>query len=121
MITRPVALLTGLTLLAAVGTAQAHQESRYVVQPANLAGTVTVWGGSHGPSGWAGSLSLGAPLAIGTAVVPVAAVPPPHWHGPRCGHVYQTVVHEYAQPWRADYGKGRKHHRGRGHGHGHHH
>jgi len=120
MNTRHVALLTGLVLLAAAGTARAHQEGRYVVRPANLSGSVTLWSGSHGPGGWAGSFSFGAPVVLGAAVLPVAAVPPPHWHEPRCRHGYHTAVHEYARPWHTGYGKGHKHHPGRGRGHGHH-
>lgn len=121
MNTRPIALLTGLVLLAATATALAHEESRYVVRPANLSGSVTVWSGVHAASGWAGTLSFGAPVVVGAPVLPVRAVAAPHWHGPHCGHAYHTVVREYDRPWHAGYAKGPKHHPGRGRGHGHRH
>lgn len=120
MITRHVALLTGLVLLAAVGSARAHEERRYVVAPQNVNGSVTVWSGGHAPTGWVGSLSFGAPVLVGAPVLPVAAVPPPHWHGPLYGPAYHTVVREYARPWHAGYVKRHTHHPGRGRGRGHH-
>lgn len=121
MNTRPTAILTGLILLAAAATAQAHDESRYIVRPTNLSGSVTVWSGSHAPSGWAGTLSFGAPVVVGAPVLPVRAMVAPHGHGPHCQHAYHTVVHEYGRPWKAGYAKGPKHHPGRGHGHAHRH
>jgi hypothetical protein len=114
--TRHVALLTGWVLLAVAGATEAHGEGRYVVRPSNLSGSVTMFGGSHGPAGWAGALTFGAPVVIGAGVLPVAAIPLHYAHGPHCRHAY-AVAPGYGRPW--DYVNGHKHHPGRGHGHGH--
>lgn len=122
MKTRHVALLAGMFLVTVGASAYAHEPGRVELYPANLNGAVTLWGGSHGPSGWAGTLTIGSPIVLGTRYVPVAVLPPSHRHSARSHHVPRHVRHHgYRTAWRDGYAhghkKGYKQDRGRGRGH----
>jgi hypothetical protein len=120
MKTRHVALLTGTLLLAAAGVAQAHPEVGYPAYPSGLSGSVSIWGGSHGTAGWAGSLALGSPAVVGAPLVPVAVLPHRHRYGAHCHHGPRGYArHAYPGAHHTYQAKGRKHGRGHGRGNGH--
>ena len=110
MKTRYLALSVGILLAAAAGTASAHDRGYYPPPPPRVGGSVTLWGGSHGVSGWSGALSLGVPVVLGPAYGPVLAVPA-HRHGSRYHH---GPGRGYAKAYRKGYVKGYS----RGHRHG---
>ena len=106
---KPRRILTAalLTLMVS-GPVLAHDDGRYpYYSNGGWSGAATVYGGSQGISAWSGTLgiSFGYPAAPVPVYLPrVVALPPPHVHGPACGHYY-------AKPWR----KPHKHRHGHGH------
>ena len=122
MITRNVSWLVGALFLVLSGSALAHQPVQPHSYPADLHGSVTVYGGAYGPAGWSGSLSFGSPYVYAPGYIPWAAIPSGHRHNARCNH---GPRHGYREAYRRGYEHGRyaddrrggKHgHRGRGRG-----
>jgi len=106
MKTRIRKVLIALTLLTFCGWAAAHEPVPYHPQP-GVTGNITIWGGSHGFSGWSGNISLGQVHGYPPAYLPVlASLPSGHRHGPSCHHVPR-----YAH----GPGHGKKHKHRRGH------
>lgn len=89
------------------GNVLAHNPSHVLVSGGpQLSGDVTVWGNSHGQSGYAGNLNLGFGYSPTTYYG--------HSHVPSCGH---QLVYPYVSGYPVGYGNG--YHSGyRGNAHG---
>lgn len=103
-----------LTLLAS-GPALAHDDGRYSYYPDSAwSGAATVYVGSQGITGWSGTVGVRFGYPAAPVYLPqLVALPPPHVHGPACGH-------GYAKPWRKAHKQRHGHYdhrRGRGGGH----
>jgi len=112
-----VILLAGLTTLFLATSAVAHNPGPVLAYGGPvLSGGVTIWGNSHGQTGYAGNINLG----FGQVYAPAPYYG--HVHGPSCGH---PAPYGYAPAYRPVYGQGYSHgyghgkHHGRGHGKGH--
>jgi hypothetical protein len=123
MMTRKASWLAGALFLVLSGSALAHQSVRPHSYPADLNGSVTVYGGAYGPASWSGSLSFGSPYVYAPGYIPWAAIPSGHRHNARCNHgprhVYNGPRHGYREAYRRGYDHGRyaDDHRGGKHGH----
>jgi hypothetical protein len=114
MRTRNLTCLAGLALLLTCGSALAHDRVGYVVHPSGgWSGALTIYGDSHGYSGWSGGLNYTYGINYGYApgYVPWTAR---HRHGPACGH---WAGHRYGKAYRKGYRHGRAHAHKAGHRH----
>ncbi len=108
MKTRFIILMLGLSSLFVATAAVAHKPGHVVVYGGPLlSGGVTLWGNSHGQSGYAGNINLG--FANTHARMPVYG----HVHGPSCGH---AMGHSYALGFKNGYRNGNGYIHWRGHG-----
>ena len=107
-----------LTVLILVfsGSALAHDGRGYGSPYGSWPGGATVWGGSHGPSGWSGTLSYRAPYVYAPKHYGWAAWPPAHRHGPACHQRHDYRHHGSRHRGYSDRDHGRNRH---GHGHPH--
>ena len=110
MKTRYLAVLAGILALAAVAPASAHERTVRLAAAPQLSGGVSLWGGSYGPAGWSGSLSIGVPIVRGPVYAAPVILTPPAWHhAPRARHgVHHSRGHAYEKAWRKGYAEGRR-------------
>lgn len=115
MKTRTASRLAGILFLVLCGSALAHQPVRHDPYPAAWTGGVTLWGGTHGPAAWSGSLSYGSPYVYAPGYIPWVAVPAGHRHTARCNH---GPRHDYSYQKGYAHGRHDNHRRGKSRGHG---
>lgn len=123
MMTRNASWLAGALFLVLSGSTLAHQSVRSHGYPADLNGSVTVYGGAYGPAGWSGSLSFGSPYVYAPGYIPWLAIPAGHRHNARCNHGPRHGYYYDAYRGAHDHGRhddrrhrGKHGHRGRGRG-----
>lgn len=111
-------LLAGVLALVFCGTAIAH-DSGYHQPPATgqLSGTVVLWSGGQGYTGWSGSLSYGLPPGYQPGYIAWA----PHRHLRACRHPSHFAPPRYGQERAYRNGHRDRHHNSHGRGHLRHH
>lgn len=103
-------LLAGMLAMVFSATAVAHSPGGNVYVPGGWSGNATVWGNSHGQSGWTGAITYSAGYGYLPGYVPW--VRPNQWsgHGSRCHHApghRHARAHRHVQSH--SYGHGRGH------------